>query len=168
MFPRLAQLAAAQKLALSAAVTLIVIATAATCLRLYGVVPAYTAKTWGALVGALIALAVKWIIQGLVKDDHMFQKQGYDLCVMSLSTSLTAFVAVFVLFFFGPSTIDDALKMQTRNFGVLAAAVSIVTGVAALIMKNIDKNKDEGAGSLIVFVMGSALFIVNVYIILTK
>lgn len=117
---KLGTLSAGQKLAASAGIILVVVAIGATALRWGGFVGSFNSKTAGALVGALAALAVKWILQGLVADDHTYYRQGYDLCIMTLSTALTAFVAVFSLIFFGDVVLDYLLKQRARNFGVIA------------------------------------------------
>jgi hypothetical protein len=167
-FAKLAQLPAEQKLAATAAATLALVTLAATLLRLNGLVGPFTSRTAGALAGAMFALAIKWILQGLVADDHLFYKQGYDLCIMALSTSLTAFVAVFSLFFFGLPAIGDTLRVQTAHFGVLAGGVLIGTGIAAVISKYMNKAKQDGLGSLAIFAIGTVLFVVNIYVVLTK
>lgn len=165
---QLAKIPAERKFAVSAAVILVVVVLATILLRRNGIIGPFTSKTWGALAGALFALAIKWILQGLVADDHTFYRQGYDLCIMALSTALTAFVAVFSLFFFGPPTIGDTLKVQTAYFGVLAAGVLVGTGIAAVISKYMNKTKEDGLGSLVIFAIGTVLFVVNIYIILAK
>ena len=116
------------------------------------------------LIAAVCAFYIKMFLQDRFTDEQpMFYRNGYDLCVMSLSTGLTAAAAEY----FAPAP-------EKAKFGLFcgAAFLSVLATVFASrnskFIKDYRKDQPEGMHSFITFAVGMALFIVNLFVLVKK
>lgn len=80
------------KLFLIAVIVLVVSFIGVVGLRYFNLVGALSGK-YLVLIAAVLVFYIKMFVQDLVSDEPKFYRNGYDLCVMTLSTAITSLAA---------------------------------------------------------------------------
>jgi hypothetical protein len=133
-------------------------------LRYFGLVGSLSAKAYLIVLAAVGVFYIKMFVQDLISDEPKFYRNGYDLCVMTLSTAMTSLAAE--LFSSG-----EGHEQRLILFWSILAAALIGTLLAARNTKYIEKHlkgQPEGFHSGLSFVLGMGLFITNIYALLKR
>jgi hypothetical protein len=149
---------------------------AAVGLLFLGFAPASWWKGLAGVAAAVVALWIKVYLQKLVFGSVSYYKQGYDFCIMTLSTATTSFatewfgttgrerLGVLAVIFVGAligtlATADFAKEIEAEYS--TASAPFLKEGKPAPALK-------EGLRSFFAFIIGISFFIMNIGVVLTK
>jgi hypothetical protein len=152
------------KLLLIAGIVLAACIVGMTGLEYFGLVGALSAKAYLVVIAAVIVFYIKMFVQDLVSDEPKYYRNGYDLCVMTLSTAITSLAAEFF-------SVAPGHESRLILFSCILVLAFLGTLFAARNTKFIEKHlkgQPEGVHSGVSFILGLGLFVTNIYALLKK
>ena len=128
-----------------------------------------------AVSATVVALWIKIICQGIAAKSLEFHKQGYDLCIMTLTTALTAIAAESAAAY-NRGQMDRPEMVKVGLIVAIFVASMLLTLVTAYnsrvfedakiqAAKNSANPPKESYRSLFSFLAGMAIFVFNIYVI---
>jgi hypothetical protein len=151
-------------LLLSVLLTVLIYVASVAVIRTIGWVPHLTKTAWWGLSASVLAIIIKMLFGDLVKGDNKIDwaQHGYDLCIMTLGTSL-----ITVAYQFASSDINGkALLIPFITIGLTLLGVVLAGGNLNAIEKG--KAKRPGFLKALNICAGVVAISLNVLIIVTK
>jgi hypothetical protein len=152
------------KMLIVAGIVLLVCMITLAGLRYFGLVGTLSPKAWLVVIAAVLVFYIKMFVQDLVSGEPTFYRNGYDLCVMTLSTAFTSLAAEF---FSSTPGHDNRLILFSSLLGLAISGTLLSARNTKYIEKHL-KGQPEGFHSGLSFVVGMGLFVTNIYVLLNR
>ncbi len=128
-----------------------------------------------AVSATVVALLIKIICQGIVTQAPEFHKQGYDLCIMTLTTTLTGIAAEFGKAY-KAGQLDRSQMIKVGIIFLIFIAALLLTLLTTYNSRRFEDAKllaaankqaapKESYGSFLSYLVGMVIFVSNIYVI---
>jgi uncharacterized membrane protein YfcA len=161
-------------LGITAVLVIVLAITAVIAFHSYGLIE-ISLSVGLAVSATVVALLIKIVCQGIVTRTPEFHKQGYDLCIMTLATTLTAIGAEFARAYTA-GHLDRPQILKVGIIFLIFVGALLLTLLTTYNSRRFEDSKvhaaanrlaapKESYASFLSYISGMGIFVFNIYVI---